>query len=131
MHSSAPTGGVGELPLPSSTILVCCQWRAHVQCAPRLTAACVMPVLAEGGEETKGHLDFEQDPSDRNGLVSDLFTYPVDDSAEANTAALGGPQGSGKKSVEGGNYIGKVQLKLLTSTSGVLLYTSEDEVCPS
>lgn len=81
-----------------------------------------MVVLAGGEAETKGYLEFDQDPSDRNGLVSDLFIYASDSTGEVNTNA------GSKKTADGGVYRGKVQLKLLTSTSGLLLYTSEDEV---
>lgn len=78
----------------------------------------------------RGHLEFEQDPSDPNGMVSDFFEYPSDSSRRQIRDSDGETERETdeRTSSEGGIYIGKVQLKLVSPTSGLLLYTAKDEV---
>jgi len=82
-----------------------------------------------GRGRIRGHLEFEQDPSDPNGMVSDFFEYPSDSSRRQIRDSDGETERETdeRTSSEGGIYIGKVQLKLVSPTSGLLLYTAKDE----
>ena len=72
---------------------------------------------------TRGHLEFEQDPADRDSLIADYYEFPIE--GETSRRQIRETEGNAelKTSPEGAVLMGRLSVLLGSPSAGTLLFT--------
>ena len=72
---------------------------------------------------TRGHLEFEQDPADRDSLIADYYEFPIEGESSRRKIRETEDDAALKTSPEGAVLMGRVQVLLGSPSAGTLLFT--------